>query len=190
MSTSIITAPASEPLTVAEVKRHLELHSSDSRYDDDLPGLITGARQHVERVCGLALMPQTWRLALPGFPDDCAPILLPGCPVNAVTSVEYVDGGGTTRTLGSTDLDLSARPAMIAPLDSGWPATARRLRAVIITYTLGYADAAAVPDDIKAALKLIIGDRFRQREGAVIGESYVWTPAVDQLLWPWREMGT
>ena len=55
-------APGAEPVTLAEAKDHLRLqHASE---DELLAGLIRAAREDVERATGMALIDQTWRLAL------------------------------------------------------------------------------------------------------------------------------
>ena len=49
-------------MTLAEVKAHLRVgHASE---DTLLAGLVRAAREEVERATGIALIDQTWRLAL------------------------------------------------------------------------------------------------------------------------------
>ena len=58
--------PAAEPVTLAEVKNHLRIaHDSEN---DLLQGLIRAAREDLERATGMALIDQTWRLVLDGWP--------------------------------------------------------------------------------------------------------------------------
>ncbi len=59
------TAPASEPVTLAEAKAHLRL---DTALDDTyVTSLITTARAYCEQVCWRGLVTQAWEIALPGF---------------------------------------------------------------------------------------------------------------------------
>ena len=63
---TLVTAPASEPVSLAEAKAHLRIEAAD---DDSLIGaLITAARQSAEAHMRRALMSQTWRLSLDRFP--------------------------------------------------------------------------------------------------------------------------
>ena len=66
MPSVLVTAPAAEPLTLAEAKLHLRV---DDTADDALIGaLITAARQHAEHDTRRALVTQTWKLALDASP--------------------------------------------------------------------------------------------------------------------------
>ncbi len=59
------TAPASEPVTLAEAKAHLRL---DTALDDTyVLSLIATARAYCEQVCWRGIVTQAWELALPGF---------------------------------------------------------------------------------------------------------------------------
>jgi len=75
MSSLLLTAPAIEPLSLAEAKAFLRVETSD---DDDVIGaLIAGARIHVEAQTRRALITQSWRLAIDAWPDDGRLIVLP-----------------------------------------------------------------------------------------------------------------
>ena len=65
MPLRVVTPPASEPVTLAEAKAHLRLEES---VDDVLvQGLITAARQYIEKICWRAALTQTLELELPSF---------------------------------------------------------------------------------------------------------------------------
>ena len=60
-------APTLEPLTLAEVKRHLRIdHTDDDVYINDY--LIPAAREYVEDETERQLITATWALKLPGCP--------------------------------------------------------------------------------------------------------------------------
>jgi uncharacterized phiE125 gp8 family phage protein len=62
MSSLLLTAPAVEPLSLAEAKAFLCVEMPD---DDDLIGaLVAGSRIHVEAQTRRALITQSWRLAI------------------------------------------------------------------------------------------------------------------------------
>jgi hypothetical protein len=52
---------------------------------------------------------------------------------------------------------------------------------VIITATVGYADASSVPDDLVQAACLIVADKFENREGSTSSDANV-----EALIRPYR----
>lgn len=46
----------------------------------------------------------------------------------------------------------------------------------------------AVPATIKAAILLIVGDLYENREAAFVGVSRSDNPTVNRLLWPYRQL--
>lgn len=186
------------------VKQHLRL--DDGGEQVFVEGLITAARQHVERVTGRSLMLQTWRLTLDGFPagrlnDDRSPaiegddLLLPYPNLLAVTSIKYDDVDGTEQTIDAADYraqvdDVPGRIALA--YGKSWPSTRGHAGGVRVLYTAGYsagvtlaAQRAAVPQSIKLAILLLVGHWFEHREVVVVGtisSSLQFT--VDSLLSP------
>lgn len=184
MGLVVTIAPTIEPLTVAEVADHLRCDSST-----ELSPLITAARQYCETYTGRAFISRTLRYTLDAFPCEGF-IELPRPNLLSVTSVSYVDTDGTTQTLSTSDytVDTDALPGRIV-LNYGesWPSTRCQLNAVTILYKAGYGTTtASVPETIKAAMKLFIGDLYENREGAIVGTIHTDNPIVDQLLWSER----
>ena len=62
-------APAKEPVTLAQAKSHLRIE--DDVTDDDvlIEDIIKQATDYVEKVTGLSLITQTWKLVLDRFGD-------------------------------------------------------------------------------------------------------------------------
>lgn len=190
MAWVVATAPTQEPVSLDEARRHLR--DPDVSQDPLIQALISAARQHIEKVCERALMPQAWRLSLNTFP--CGEVLLPGGLVRSITTVAYTDANGVGQTLSAGSgyqADLDSQPARLLPPAAGgsWPATqSDKANAVQITYETGYADAAKVPAPIKAALLLIVGDLFELREAGVLGTTVQDNPAVNRLLLPFKRV--
>jgi uncharacterized phiE125 gp8 family phage protein len=178
-------APAAEPVSVAEAKEHLRV---DDTSNDTLIGvLIAAARESVEGMTGRALVTQTWRLTLDAFPCDTL-IRLPRPNLLTVTSVAYVDENGDPQTWDSANyvVDTASLPgALRLAYDVDWPTTRTQPNAVTITYTAGYGLAAAVPSAIKAAVLLMVGDLFANREGQIVGTIVAANPTVAALLAPY-----
>lgn len=186
MGLRLITPAAAEPVTVGEARAHVKMISTV--HDATLTANITAARGMLDGshgMLGRALMPQTWELVLDAFP--CGAVRIPLPPLQAVTFVRYLDTAGVEQTLPTTDyaVDTVSEPGWIAAGPNGWPQTFDGINAVTIRFVAGYADAAAVPATIKAAILLLVGDLFENREGGSVGERYAQNPTVDRLLFPY-----
>jgi uncharacterized phiE125 gp8 family phage protein len=165
----LITAPAVEPVTLAEAKAHLYVTHSD---DDALIGAyIAAAREDAEHRLQRALVNQTWELALDAFQDV---IELTMAPLSSVTSIKYTDSAGVEQTLSTAaySVDTAAEPGAVVPAYGlAWPATRDQRNAVRVRYVSGYgADATLVPASIKAWIKLRVGALYENRESAVSGQ--------------------
>lgn len=176
------TAPATEPVTLAEAKSHLRVDVTDD--DTLITELIKAARQIVESNTGRSLITQTWRLTLDAFPRNNEAIQLEKPPLVSVQSVTYVDTNGTTQTLATSDyiVDTSHIQGEVAlAYDKTWPETRPQRNAVLVNYTAGYGAASAVPEVLKAAIKLRLGDLFANREASIIGTIHTANPAADAI---------
>ena len=185
MRIDVTTPPASEQVTLADAKLHLRV--IDSAEDTLIDAMITAAREHVEKLLGYALVTQSLRATLVGFP---ASIELPGI-VTTVSSVKYTDADGVEQTLAPAAyaVDMSGGGARIVPVyGTSWPATRCEPASVRVAFVAGYA-ANAVPKSLCAAIKLIVGDLFENREAAVTAQGVMVTienPTVDCLIFPHR----
>src|SRR4051812_2728046 len=112
MRLEVITAPASEPVTVAEAKIHLRVTTASD--DAWITDAIVGAREHVEDVLRRRLITQAWRVYFDAFPGAtwlrslCRSefVLSDVAPVSAVNSVKYIDVDGVLQTLDPTVYQL------------------------------------------------------------------------------------
>ena len=135
--------------------------------DTDITAMIVEAREDLEAATARAFITQEWELKLDRFPRE--PIELRVCPVqDAGCVITYIDAAGDEQTIDAEtyQLDTASEPARIHPLPGYfWPITDGRIGAVTITFTAGYGDAASdVPENVKRAIKLLVGDRFRHRD--------------------------
>jgi uncharacterized phiE125 gp8 family phage protein len=157
--------------------------------------LIRAARQHVETFTRRALLTQTWDWKLDSFPYRA--FALPMAGVTSITSISYVDTAGATQTWSSalyaSDLPTGPRSqrGRIEPAyGESFPSTRSQMNAVTVRFVAGYGTtAASVPEGIKAAMKLLIGHWFQNRESVVVsvGAGALEVPATaDVLLWPYR----
>lgn len=183
-----ITGPATEPVTLAEVKAALAIIGNAD--DALLARLISSAVATFdgpEGRLGRCLITQTWRLDISG---SFAPgIVLPIPPVISVDEIAYVDSGGATQTMDPADYFAaglgSTSGAMVFPA-TRWPSA----RSVSVSFTAGFGNAAAVPADVKDAILAVIGARYAWRESEVMASGSLsanpqFTDAVDR----WRVRG-
>lgn len=143
-------APTAEPITKTEVKRHLAIAESDTSNDNELDVLIASARLKLEEDTGLAVISQTYTQVFPVFADG---LRLARKPISSVSSISYYDGANASQTL-STDVyafDASTQQIRLKA-DQSWPDVYSRWDAITVTFVAGYANAAAVPANIKHAL--------------------------------------
>lgn len=184
----LVTAPAAEPVDLATAKAHLRVDIPDD--DALITSLIATARQHAEAITRRALITQTWDLVLDAWPDDDR-IDIPLPPLQSVTSITYKDSAGAAYTVPATDyiVDTVSSPGrVVLGYGKTWPSTALYpAGAITVRFTAGYGDATAVPEAIKAAIKLLVAHFYENREPVVIGKAMNDLPlTIEALLWPFR----
>jgi len=181
----ISSAAAKDPVTLAEAKLHLRVdHSAD---DDLITTLITAATKWGEAYTKRAFISQTWDMILDCFPNDETIIYLPKSPIQSITSIKYNDTDGNEQTLATTvytyDTTTSVPARIFLKESQEWPDTQDQGNAVTIKFVTGYGDDETdVPAPILAAIKLLIGHWYDQREAAS-SLSYKEVPmAVESLM--------
>lgn len=183
MNLTVTTEPLFEPVTLAEVYTHLRLDPDDSpaTHPDDAALLrhITSARKMVELMTRRALIEQTVRLSMSGWPvvnqwwptnsqrrEIVREIRLIRPPVISVASVSYYDADNVLQTLDAGDYYVTDEQVPELRLVSTFvtPTVYDRPDAVRVSYVVGYlgtgsptsdtqADAAAnVPAPLKEAV--------------------------------------
>lgn len=180
-SLSIVTPPTDEPVSLVEAKQHLRVVNDVE--DDLIAGFVQAAREYVEGVTRLQLMPAVYQMSLNGFPRG--PILFPISPVSAVGSIVYDDGTGAE--IAYDDANYSFDPGRIPQrVDLGyglaWPQTRGVANDVRVVFTAGFSSRDAVPASMKSAIKLLVADLYQNRES----QSPVKLEdnrTVDRLLW-------
>lgn len=183
----LITPPAAEPLTLAQVKAHLRIDADITDDDTLLASLIPAARGQAEHRTRRRFGVQTWQRVLDAFPSG--PIILPDPPVAAVTSITYDDTAGTPQTLdpAAYRARTAGEPASIRPVTS-WPATLAEEGAVRITYTCGITSADPRWPALLAWMLLAIGTWYANREALIIGAAVAelprdfWAGLLDPLI--------
>lgn len=189
MGIRLITAPAAEPVSLAEFKLQARIDGSDE--DALLALIIAAARAKAENYTGTAIMPQTWEQTLDAWPSAGGAVELLKPPVALIASVTYLDPAGLPQVLapGAYVLDDATYPGWLLPVaGTGWPTARCGANVIGIRYITGYPSAAAVPADMKSWLLLTAAFLYEQREVMAMGERIAEIPGrfVDSLLDPYR----
>ncbi len=178
----VATAPAEEPVTIDELK--LALHIDQDVEDTLLTALLAAARGALESITGRSFVQTQWvayfdiwplvgayigacqsrEIELPKAPllavEDDSEEAEEGATI-AVESIKYLDADGAEQTLDPASYTVEPslspncfgrvwlNPGVSAPTLGDYPGALR------VTFNAGYGDAAAVPDEIKAAIKLL-----------------------------------
>jgi uncharacterized phiE125 gp8 family phage protein len=185
----VITPPSDLPVSLDEAKRHLNVETDDD--DALITLLIESAVSWIDGPAGWlgrALMAQTLELRLDGFPS-CrdGEVNLPVLPVVSVNSVTYAaDVDGSDTVLAGDKYRLAGE--ILAPAyNLSWPSYRAQREAVRIRYVAGYESADVVPAAIKAAILLMVGHLYANREAVIVGETVNVMPlGAEALLGPFR----
>lgn len=192
-----MTAPALEPVSLADAKLHLRVDVADD--DALIDQLIRAAREHAETFTHRALITSTWDLKLDAFPCDGV-IWLPKPPLVSVTSITYVDTAGVSQTWSSALYTVDApsgpmaRHGRVVPVYAEvFPSTRSVVNAVTVRYVAGYGATAAlaaplVPASVKAAIKILVATWYGPgRQAVTVGSTTAVIPlTVEALLWPYK----
>jgi hypothetical protein len=175
------TAPASEPITLAEAKSYLRVDSSGD--DALITSLISTARKLCEEHTQRAFMTQTYELFLDALEDvedglwegiRTGPYInyyknyieLPMPPVVSVSHIKTYDDNDTATTFSANNyyVDNARQPARVV-LRTGetFPTALRVANAIEVKYITGYSSASAVPEPIKFAIYQVLTYLYEHR---------------------------
>lgn len=176
---AITTPPLLEPVTLQEAKDHLRV--TEAAEDSLIGDLVVAARQFVENYTTRPLVTQTrtwFGNALVGG-IELSPNL------QSISSIKYLDSDGAQQTLAASDyrVDTKGLIGSVCPAyGKTWPTVRDVSNSVEIEFICGYGDPADVPNPIKQAMLLLVGDFYEMREETVIGAPITPTGAVKMLL--------
>lgn len=176
------TLPATLVVSLDEVKAWLKIEGTDE--DTLLTSLIASATAECEAYAGLSFITRSRIVKLSSFSGR--DIILPYGPVTALTSIAYVDEDDAAGTVASGDysLDIASALARVRVTET-WPYTNRTLSNVVVTYVAGYANAAAVPEIIKTAIKKKVALDYEKR-GDSAEDSDAWMRTLDPIKVYWN----
>jgi len=170
MRTALVTAPAADPVSLAEVKTHLRVTGTDD--DALITRLYAVAVASVEQTLCRKLITQTWKAYFDAWPDN--QFIIPFGNLQSVTHIKYTDVDATQSTFSSSycDVDTVSVPGRILlGYGDAWPTdTLTAVNPIEIQFVTGYgASSTNVPQDIRNAIMLLVGHYYENREMYLIG---------------------
>jgi len=197
----IVTQPAIEPVTAAEFKAQVR---DDALTDAEALAWVTTARAYIEEINNLAIITQTWRLALDRWPSgrekwwdgvrqgsrtelygpsSFSDVPLPRYPLQSITSVTTFDTGNNATAVTVADVfnvDTYRTPGRLAlRFGQTWPIALRETNAIVIDYVCGYGSAADnVPAPIRQGILLMAASLYENRgDGCSTVDAYAMSGA-------------
>ena len=168
-----LTAPAVEPVSLAEAKAFLRVGHSDE--DALIALMIRAARTGVESVTGRALIARDFRETLDGWPlsrfSACgSAFAIARPPLAAVSEVRVRDHAGAEIVWDPREyrIDPDSDPGrLIALAPFGFPRPAKRAASVEIDFTAGYGVSAdGIPAPLREAILIYAGRLYARAEPA------------------------
>ena len=163
MPSILLTAPAGEPISLADMKTFLRIEHSDD--DATISALIAGARIHIEAHPRRALMTQSWRLTRDVWPGSGRLPLLPA-PLRTLLAVRVFRADGTAQLLDPAGfgIDRIAAPAVLTFERGALPAPGRIAGGIELDIEAGYGAAASdVPEPLRQAIRLLVAHWYENR---------------------------
>lgn len=190
---TLITAPVTEAVSVAELKAHLGLDSpsdatSLAELNAELSVLIGAAREYYEWRTERTLHETEWEIRLSAFPS-CGYIELPrATPLISITSVKYIESDATENTMSSDEYiaDTWSTPGQLAlAYNESWPSfTAYPVAPVRIRYKAGLASSPIVEADDRDKLPILMlaAALFENREGMYVADKSFVVSVLNPML--------
>ena len=163
----VVTPASTYPVSLIEAKLHLKV---DITTDDALiTNLIVAATQVSEEYTNRFFIDTVVNQTSTSFNGLNE---LFKSKVRSVTHVKYYDSDNAQQTWANTNyvVNNEFEPCQInLVVDGTLPSIAQRVDAVECRYTVGYGAASDVPDVIKQAILLTLGNWYANRQSVVIG---------------------
>ena len=181
---TLITPPATEPISLSDFKSALRVEHSDD--DAIITQMALTARTFVERRLDLALLPQPWSLTLDHIPSGL--INLRPSRVANITSVTAQYGAEPAVALANDQWCLFKRqPAQVA-IDAPSVQGGEALTELTIVFDAGFTSPSDIPADLLRALYMLTAHYYEERE-VFRAQRYVPVPyGVETILAAFKEV--
>ncbi len=156
-----ITPASALAITLEAAKKNMRIDGS--ALDGVLEAWLRGVIKHAENFTQRAFVEQTWRLTLDRFPCSDA-IRLDRSPLIGVEFIKFYDEADALQILDPADylVDPESEPGFVVPAaGKTWPATSKRINAVLIHFKCGYGSTGeSTPEDIKLYILAKLAEQF------------------------------
>ena len=178
MKEELTTPPSNYPITVAQIREHLNI----DHYDDDklLEIYLAQAIDYCQRKTGIQIGTQTWTI----YGDTwCDVVMLYYQPVTDVLINYYAEGGDTMQMLDPAlyVVDTKSYPATITYTDfENLPPLDDRPNNVECRVTTGYTS--TLSKTLESAIYLMTGHLYERREATSPIQIYTVPLGVEEML--------
>jgi uncharacterized phiE125 gp8 family phage protein len=173
----VVEAPAEDVVNLLELKNHLRVDLDDD--DSLIMALGRAATEWAEGYCNRSFVTTTYEYQLDSWPSGGV-MPLPRPTLQEVVAVRYVDRDGVEAVLDEAlyFVDVVKKPGrLVLNYGAEWPSvTLRPVAGVRVEFVAGYGGASAVPDMVKAAVKLLVGDLYENRENTLVAQGVTVAP--------------
>ncbi|WP_447727272.1 head-tail connector protein [Sphingomonas koreensis] len=180
----IVVTPPAPVLAWADADAHLKLDGAEDQ-QVEVEAMIAAATEHLDGPfgwLGRAIGAQTLEARFDCF--DANGMMLPLPPVIELVSVTYLDRDNVEQPLDLADCELFDRE-LVPAHGRRWPRSLDRSESVRVRYRAGFE---TVPAPVRAAILLMVGDLYRNRETVTGGQvsAIPMSTNVVNLLTPYR----
>jgi uncharacterized phiE125 gp8 family phage protein len=196
MKTQLITPSSSQLVSVPleDIKDHLRIPIGETNEDNLLEGLRDAAQGYVENYTNRKLLTQKWSVYFDDWPNKDSfeipypPLQYLGSSSRASTALSYTNSTQKSVTWSSSNFaaDSVSEPGrLVRDYEiTTWPTTAtlHNNNPISITFICGYTTTSNIPQSIKQAMLLIIGDLYENRENSIVGQTITTIPLAAQSL--------
>lgn len=179
----LIGAPATEPVSLAEMKSWLREDGSDE--DQLIQALIVAARMTLEAYTRRFFVTQSWRLVFDAWPRGT--LSIPFAPFQTISVIRVINADGVARILAP--ISYRAPPASDGGrlvFTSAPPAPDRSADGIEIDFVVGYgAGASETPEPLRRAI-MMLAAHWREKRGDDADDAL--PKSVMQLASPFRRV--
>ena len=177
MKYELIQPATQYAVSAAEFEQHMRIDYSA----EDVTKYIKAATAWVEKSINHIAVTSTYAIYLDRWEDA---VDLPIYPVQSVSALTHLDENNATQTLLPDSYYLVGKSPATLRLDRDYnrPGISTRKGSIVLNVIAGYASVADVPFDYKAAVLLMAGGLYENREDQVTGTIISENKAVKRLL--------
>ena len=170
MRTKLVTAPARQPVTLAEAKIQCRVDIDDD--NELISDYINAATLRCQLASRRTFISTTYDGYFDSWP--CSPIEFPFTPLQSVTGVYYTDEAEAETTWASTNylVDLITEPGRLKYKSTAVIPSVilREVNGVRVRFVAGYGDDVTdVPEIYRQAIKMLVGHYYENREAINVG---------------------